>query len=707
MSKSSRLLAALITGLSAGFFMPAFSEEVTYCANVGHYCRSTVNSDCCGADLSSPTVGANLASDGVDGSVTSNRAVGTIDGCIYTGSTAPTKAQIEAGSAPCLNTKAVSSPAAGVNSFTSSNRFDSLASSTEYRAAYVHDDGTNRPLFEVITSAPFTTLAGGGSGGSDLTGMAYVVDSVNGNDSNTGLSVAQAWKTLAKVANNVTASGSDVCLMDDSEWTGEQLVLDWGGSSQDRGRVMGCYVDAGDSNRLVEYDLGTGVGRGAKPTINGSLTQSCIDNNNCNWTSDYGGCSNGFDGQVRIDTSHHELKHVSVQYTKCSAVKISPSGVSGYQVGQLTDFLVENIEARYSGIAWMVMQNGVQDGVVRESIFEFGNRCEISQSNGGTTGLTPTCGGGGWPGGVVVTRSGEAGVLIEDNEIRWNFGEGINIFQAGGVIVRRNLVANTHSNHIYLDGSRGGMSVIEENILLGAVNNDIGEGEGTHFTWFGRLAANVEDNTRTGNGYHGVFRNNALVNTGDCYEATMQTNAGAEGEPAIYKAFGNVCISPEDRSLDVWNGLSSNNIASGAVRFESNVFWSTDNENSDRCRAEVENDYNVHASATVAACSGGNDVSGVPVLGETYANFSLMRAGNEPSIDDFRLQAGSPGIGAGNPGLETEVCVTESYFDGILSEMSAGYTPDPTHWKKCLYYDYEGTARDASAPDAGMLEYAP
>ncbi|HEY0827609.1 MAG TPA: family 16 glycoside hydrolase [Bacilli bacterium] len=95
--------------------------------------------------------------------------------------------------------------------------------------------------FSTLCMIPFSTVS--------AVGTTYYVDSVGGNDTNSGTSSSSAWKTLGKV-NTVTFSPGDVILLKaGSVWNSEYLDLKGSGSS---------------GSPIVVNQYGTG----AKPVIN-------------------------------------------------------------------------------------------------------------------------------------------------------------------------------------------------------------------------------------------------------------------------------------------------------------------------------------------------------------------------------------------------------------------------------------------------------
>lgn len=722
------------TRLHAGFFVlviyalawPALATELTYCANIGAYMDCENNAACCGPDLSSATTGANLADTAVDGSVTTDTNGGTMYGCQYTGNTPPTAAQIIAGSAPCVSAKTKTSVTAGAVAFNSagSNRFDGLTASTSYRAAYVQQDGTGRPILEVVTTAPYETLAGGGAGGADLTGTVYVVDSVNGNDANNGLSVAAAWKTIAKVNNNVTASGSKVCLMDDSAWN-ERLVIDWGGASDDYGMVLACYVDTGDSNKLVEYDTGTGTGRGARPRIGNDLNPTCIAAANCGGSpTDYfagKSVTSGYIASVEIESNYVEVAGLDVSYGAGIGIQAKGSGL-GFP-GSRHHIVVRDNKISYVGKQAISFLNGVQNFAILRNDVTNHSQCYIEAVRNGVTTFSTRatlCDGGAWGGAIIASRNAPAYGLIEDNDVHDVMGEGIGVGQgATRTIVRGNRVGNTHSTSIYTDMALE--NVIESNIIWGADTGGAGDYSGGAFgtPFGGEYAANVEKDDYSHNRCT-IWRNNIAVDGPAAFRLNVFNDAGAyaAGLDITAYAYGNTNLSLNSYGWRMTRRVTEIESKSNIVYLDASLgaaaavsFQSVD------AGYSFDFDYSLwRTSPSNGAGVGANDVTGGLVLATNDADWETVDyATNKPTVDDFRLQAGSAGIGAGDPALETEAlpCSLSSASFGTFpfEHMAYPFAVDDgtkqTNWSKKLYYDFEGTARDATTPDMGALEYAP
>ena len=103
-------------------------------------------------------------------------------------------------------------------------------------------------LYDSATGAPYIT----GSGALLVTGPGpfnYYVDSVGGNDANTGISISQAWQSLTNVNANAFGPGDNILFKAGDTWSGQLHPL-----------------GSGNTNGQVTIDR---YGSGAKPVISG------------------------------------------------------------------------------------------------------------------------------------------------------------------------------------------------------------------------------------------------------------------------------------------------------------------------------------------------------------------------------------------------------------------------------------------------------
>ena len=227
----------------------------------------------CPCDVSTVTAGPLPDSTSVEAIITlaqsgdSDNCAGTIYTGLYPDASTPSRADVIAGTG-ATDTQTDTSTGAGSYTFDGAKEFVGLAS-TDYKVwAELVPSGsiTHQITWDRNNSATFTSLSGGGGGGEDLTGLAYFVNSVTGNDSNDGLDPSTPWATPDNVYQLPT--GSLVCLMTGSTFSSTFIRPQFSGTSSSLGRIGACYIET-ESGDPKWYDEGTFTGRGAKPILTG------------------------------------------------------------------------------------------------------------------------------------------------------------------------------------------------------------------------------------------------------------------------------------------------------------------------------------------------------------------------------------------------------------------------------------------------------
>lgn len=516
----------------------------------------------------------------------------------------------------------------------------------------------------------------------------------DGNDDADGLSDATAWRTLSKVNGFSFGESDDIYLKSGSVFEQQALDVNWAGTATDR-TVVGCYyLDISDGNSPTPCHEGSLEGFTTPPLITGALTDECITSYNCDYSTGYVGGSSIWAPLIDITVDHVSLQDVGVSHSKGGGIRVT--AVTGVRIARV---LVEK-----TGIAPVVIGSNAQNIVFRDSTVRNYNLCEVQSQNGGPTPGIANCGTGGWPGGIVVVRSPNAQVLIENNDVYLGFGEGINCLQSSHVIFRGNRVGNTHSGGIYFDGCSSG--VAEHNILWGT------QGDPSTSNWGGGMSLCIEDTACCGHQLNNnIIRNNLIVDTGSCINASMQDDAEASGLLLGAQIYGNTCVSIVNFDLRI-NSVPDTNVEEWIAK--NNIFYTTDGQplsgNQPPCQlnSHAEVDYNMWAlENTDIDCEGSHDASdGDPLFLESvYSNWDLMDYTNQPDVSDFRLQIDSPAIGMGDPSLVTTSILNSEDYGAIVDEMFHPFVPTAAHWEMALYYDFEGSSRDSLSPDLGALEY--
>ena len=132
--------------------------------------------------------------------------------------------------------------------------------------------------------------------------------SQGGNDSNTGLSDAQAWATVTKVNGFTFAKGDDVYFKCGGTWSGKILLPKLSGSSTDRA-ILGAY-----------YGSGTIGVSGTKPIIDGAPTGS--GNSKFGTVPDYTDNTENYQGLIHfINRDYITVQDIQSQWSGGIGIK--------------------------------------------------------------------------------------------------------------------------------------------------------------------------------------------------------------------------------------------------------------------------------------------------------------------------------------------------------------------------------------------------
>jgi Right handed beta helix region len=237
----------------------------------------------------------------------------------------------------------------------------------------------------------------------------YYIDATIGSDTNTGLSHAQAWKSLSRATS--LADGSDVYLLCGETWTKERIAINWKGVDQNNYSVIGAYyVDDG-----VET---IGVNGDGKPIIDGNNIHP-----------------SRHDGQIESSRNADYIWIENIELRKSAGYGINFDYDSDYSV-------IKNCKFRTMHNQSIWIPNG-QYPIVESN--EFYDTARKYLDDMGATG---------WP-GTIELNSGSTNrsnyATVRFNKIQGSYGEGIS--PGDYATVMYNLVINTRSKGIYLNGN--------------------------------------------------------------------------------------------------------------------------------------------------------------------------------------------------------------------------------------------------------------
>ncbi len=551
----------------------------------------------------------------------------------------------------------------------------------------------------------FLSVSAAAAGGLDsIQGTSYFVDCRGGDDSKSGRSHAERWRTLGRANAAINETGADLWLLQGTVCEDQSLRVDWDGTAGDRVHVGTYYVASGTPHPLRPQDPSLppesfSYANGTRAEINGTYDSTCSRTLNGSLPA---GASCAFDGPGAVPSSKYSaLVVIAADYVTVQDLSLKNSAgwsIAGSDVGHA--HVINNRISNGAGSA--VVAQGTNFAVVR------GNQINgTNLMSPRADALNPS-----WGSTIVVVGNkldNPAHALVENNSVYLNFGEGIAVLKSNHVIIRRNYLGQNWSANIYMDN--GGWTVVEYNLIWGGrpsspnigtdstgPGNQIsigleayGEGQGQSST------NNVVRGNVVAHTYHGI---NFAIHATDCHPqcGVLPLDQGLTlGAKVYHNTFVDFASSgiaqgnlPDEgvTSIDVRNNIfhtttsarTSASIcnmtsAGGKVTF-SNNFWS-----------------NKPAAST---CNGQGDVYGDPMLLGT--SWTSKFYPNQPKFSDFALKPGSPALTGGVP-ISSTLLVSRDY-----PQLSVVAYP-------CAEFDTAGSVIDAfcnprasSRPSFGALE---
>lgn len=494
--------------------------------------------------------------------------------------------------------------------------------------------------------APVTNIAEGASTDN------YFLSCETGNDNNNGRTAATAWRTPAKANSSLTQQGGDLYLNVQEDCTQGELIVDWGGTAQNRAEVSGYWLSGGQPKH---WTPGVKLAR-----IRGSYRMDgcrATDPSTCPW---------GLTNTTGAIPSNHfrALLGIYSPYVRAYGLHISDAAGNG-----LTVFENDSMQSFFIG-EYMTISGTTARAVQVTKAVAGGNAYfrEITVSDCALVtvdGLHPI-----WPSCISFDSNDStvnSGILFEYNRVERSGGEGIGTLRIGGVHVRRNYMASARHVLYYADASSN--ILMEDNVGVG------GPSFGNLTGWPGLFAAGVECYVDTQHAEGIIFRNNIGLNIGfpmwvfvertnGCPANAQHRDPAAEGFRVGVDIVGNYIRFNTDRTtraLDAYNTHINNNI--GRLYVQNNIFDGANSCSINAATANTNISNNGWASAPSGLCGGTGDQTGT--LG--VANDATWDYANPP---DLTLFDGLPG---GSPFLNTGITRNDTL---IIPNLYSGRTSD-------------------------------
>lgn len=410
----------------------------------------------------------------------------------------------------------------------------------------------------------------------------------DGDNSNTGLSDAQAWETIGKVNGFSFSTSDDVYFKCDDTWTEEQLGIDWSGTSGNRAVIGAYYMDAGSEVIGVSGNKPIFAGNDAAP---GATNDGLIEINNRDYVT--------LENIKVIDSTGYGVDVTETVGGKGQYIYVQNMYISG---------------CYNSAIRYYKTDYGLIDG---NEITDCGNDD-----------------GGNHP-AIIALVQGTNNATVGNNKIYDVIGEAIGIFKGLGAdcIIEKNVIWDTRNgtNSIYVDGNSG--TIIRYNLVYNDDNGHTG------------IGINNEKNTSP------VFLDseiygNLLASCSNGIKINTHTDHDGTAYIRNVKIYNNTIVEPADYCIR--SAASASQFDSAEIK--NNIFLFGNEDAGDAADLPAGADIvfsnnNWYSDPGAPYKDVATDVIGDPKLSKSSGWTAL--AGGTITGSEFELQASSPCIDVG------------------------------------------------------------
>lgn len=520
-------------------------------------------------------------------------------------------------------------------------------------------------------------------------------------DSNTGLSDAQAWCTIAKAEATVNGTGEDIFFRAGDTWY-ETFTAPVSGTPTDFAEIS-CYkMVSGVETRCDETDYGSSPTSNNLPKIYGPITETCLAAKNCDYST-LTDISSVFQGQVEVNLRNYvKVSYIQSGYGKGAAFRFSGVSVSDktYNKGHVVD----HIRVYKSGTHGVLFQNSAQN--------IYGNMIEIDgagvcsamtrQPEAPETTRPDNCKKtGGWGGALVITRSRNSDSLFENYKVKNAYGESTNCL-TGSDVVFRNFVVSNNLSFLYPDA--GDNCIFENGISIGSqgfigyypTERNFGGGFETNIETFAALGTGLDSKDN-------VVRNVAFLDSSTGLHINLQAGSRGQGRLIGAHFIHNVVVSPVGESVK----SNSPTIDTDESLVMNNIFW---NEDSLKAECSVTSVGKLIFSGNhwfgktpSSKCTTGDSyvTFGNPQLSQNvYSIYDTYDYLSIPAATIVKVRPGSAAATGGDPAALTTVCIDKTKHAFAISKMGV----DADDWAKCGLLDYNGEKRTGPSIVRGIFK---
>ncbi len=480
----------------------------------------------------------------------------------------------------------------------------------------------------------------------------------------------------------------------------------------------------------VALSSGIALAVEVKPEINGTIDDGCLldgDENACAFMGE-GSTRTGaippsiYTGLISTNTDKNyiTIQDLSVQHSAGYCIRL---GVNSDHI------VVKNNDLYFCGMPGLSSRaDGTQTLMTGNAIF-YTVLCSYKNRGQGDHNAPKPCRNS-WPAAVGLggTENHDAYTIAHDNDVAATYGEALGSYGVDYTWTIGNRWRGIRNGARLIDNSNH--NLVESNVSwrfdtsgLDAIIGDNGYSGnpdwntvGSQVTIEPRSFCPTNGNCPTN---FNIIRNNIFANNDNSttVKATNKANIGQPPNPNVnlteelgVKIYGNTFIG----ALDLDNGTDED-YAKGEMNVVNNIVYST--STSSVCGSYNSTGYETFrfsnnffgANPSDSDCDGTGDQYGKPSLNrdaDTYGE-SQWTISVGPTIADVVLSNGATGDDDGLDLNDNDITWLVSsewdYFDDVTFPNGGG-SLNGTNWRKELYYDFDGTARNATTPNMGADE---
>jgi len=355
-----------------------------------------------------------------------------------------------------------------------------------------------------------------------LTG--YFVDAVAGSDNNSGITNAQAWRTVSRVSKANLPTGADIWFKSGQEWS-EAITVDWNCTASNRCIIGTYWMNAGVETRGLPGGGDPGSPDSRQSSWKGATFEGTYPTGFSKVTK--------YAPLVRARTAYVTFENINCWKSNGACFEVSKDS-GGHAI-------FDNVMAHISATVSYTSNRDIGSNEVKNSEFSKAASCWYDKLDGCDKTNT-------WSSCTKHIGVNNQNNRFHHNIVRECWGEGMgNSGRTRNNRIYDNIFIWTRSAVLYANGAQN--IVFERNIVLGGAGQEAARPYFRNPSNTGNAAKLGFENSSyrasfsaTGN----IWRNNLFVGTGSCFSIGAESEAEADPDSVIGGAFiGNTCINAD------------------------------------------------------------------------------------------------------------------------------------------------------------------